>query len=178
VIGLVGGASRCQTRLARALPVLQKAEIGLATIMLALMVLLVFADVCGRELFSIGVMGAQKLAVYSFIYTSFLGMAAATGSGRHLRAQLFDFATSRLAPTVISRVANVLSFLILAFLAIAGAEFAAESLYLGERGIAVNIPIWIVQAVLPYAFGSAAARHLSYAFFPDLQPGDADKETP
>ena len=37
----------------------------------------------------------------------------------------------------------------------------------------IRVPLWMIQIVFPYAFFSAALRHVIFAISPDLKPQPA-----
>lgn len=158
---------------ARLLDWLRQVETAVAGGCLVVMTAVVFADVMGREIWNTGIRGAQKLGVYTFVYAGFLGLPLATGAGAHLRPRFADGLAraipARLMPRLQHGVAALLS-LVLAWVAL---SFALETRALGETSLALPIPIWLVQIVLPYAFFSSGLRHALFALFPALTPDEA-----
>lgn len=129
-----------------------------------------FADVMGRELFGQGIFWAQRVAVYAATIAGLLGFSLCVAKGGHLRPSSFD----KLAPPAwneaLNRIADLVAAAICLFLTVYGANFVLNSFNLGERGQAIDMPLWPVQIILPYCFGSAMLRYLVYAGFPALRP--------
>lgn len=71
-------------------------------------------------------------------------------------------------------MADLIAAGICLFLAMYGAQFVTNSFNLGERGQAIDMPLWPVQLILPYCFASAMLRYLVFAAYPALRP--AEKE--
>lgn len=168
-------AARRTTALRAMLAWISRIETVVAVTCLSIMATIVFLDVLGRELLGAGITGAQKIGVFAFVYAGFLGLPLATGAGEHLRPRILDGALEKLLGprplTVLSHaVAAILSFA----LALAGLIYVRESFMLGERSPAIELPVWIVQLVLPYAFLSSGLRHAAYAIAPELGPGASD----
>ena len=136
----------------------------------ALIAALLFADVLGREVFGHGIFCAQRASVYAATVAGLLGFSICVARGGHLRPSSFD----RLAPAAwgpaMNRLADLISAAICLFLAIYGVNFVLNSFELGERGQAIDMPLWPVQLILPYCFGSAMLRYLVYAALPELRP--------
>ena len=140
----------------------------------AVITVVLFADVLGREVFGHGIFWAQRAAVYAATIGGLLGFTLCVAKGGHLRPSSFD----KLAPAAWNRALNRLADLIAAaiclFLAIYGVNFVLNSFQLGERGQAIDMPLWPVQIILPYCFISAMLRYLVYAGFPALRPAESE----
>jgi TRAP-type C4-dicarboxylate transport system permease small subunit len=141
--------------------------IAVAAILMAAAALV--ADLIGRELLGQGIFGAQRAAVFLTFIAGFLGFALATGSGSHLRIKATDHLLPASWNVVLDRLASVISVGILSALAFYAARFVLETKGVGERSPTLDIPIWPIQALMVWAFCSAALRHLIYAFRPDLK---------
>lgn len=138
---------------------------------LAIMAAVVLADVIGRELVGQGIEGAQKLAVYAFVYAGFLGLPLTTAQGDHLRPRLFDALSARhLSPAALARMQHLPAALLSFGMAWTGISFVAESIGFNERSPSLDIPVWWVQMVVPWAFASSGLRHLIFALVPSLAP--------
>lgn len=144
-------------------------EAWIAGIAMALVAVALVADIAGRELLGGGIFGAQRTAVYGMIVSAFLGLVLASQAGRHIRIEGLD----RLLPVawepVIVRTGHLVSVGICLFLAYWCADFVAVAFQEGERGMALDIPVWPIKLILPYAFASAAFRYLLFFYDPSLE---------
>jgi len=154
----------------RLLEGLRRVETAVAGGCLALMTAVVFADVMGREIWETGILGAQKLGVYAFVYAGFLGLPLATGPGVHLRPRFADGLARAVPARLMARLQNGVAALLSLALSWVALSFALETRALGETSLALPIPVWLVQIVLPYAFLSSGLRHALFALFPALTP--------
>ncbi len=149
-------------------------EKWLAVLAFAVITVLLFADVVGRELFGYGLFWAQRVSVYAATTAGLLGFSLCVSTGNHLRPTSFD----RLVPArwndSMNRLADLLSAAICLFLAGYSANFVFNSYQLGERGQAINMPLWPVQLVLPWCFVSGALRYLAFAAYPPLRPSESE----
>lgn len=128
---------------------------------------LLLADVFARELVSQSVWGAQKIAVFSAIVAGILGLTIAVGNRAHLRA---TFADGLLPWRWVDRLGDLVSALIFGGLCWYSIEFVSESIAYKDKAEVLYIPLWPIQLVFPYAFGTAALRHLVFCIDPDTKP--------
>ncbi|SFM35035.1 TRAP transporter small permease [Shimia aestuarii] len=146
---------------------LLKVEGAIAVAAYAVTCGLLLADVAARELASQSIWGAQKLAVFGAIIAGILGLSIAVGNNAHLRASFAD----RILPWHwVDRVGDLVSALLFAGLCWYAIVFVSESLTFRDRAEVINIPLWPIQLVFPYAFGTAALRHFVFFLMPDVKP--------
>jgi TRAP-type C4-dicarboxylate transport system permease small subunit len=161
---------------ARALAGLHAIERALAVAALLGTAAALVADLIGRELFGQGLFGAQRLAVHLTFAAGMLGFVVATAQGAHLRVK----ATDRLLPlswsAPLTRAGQAVSALLLAALAWYALRFVLQTQRVGERSVTLAIPLWPVQALLVYAFASAALRYTLAACVPALAPPERAEE--
>jgi len=131
-----------------------------------------FADVLGREVFGHGIFWAQRTAVYAATIGGLLGFTLCVAKGGHLRPSAFDKVAPAAWNRAMNRLADLLAADICLFLAVYGAHFVLNSFQLGERGQAIDMPLWPVQIILPYCFISAMLRYVVYAAYPALRPAE------
>ncbi len=156
--------------LARALRGLQSLEKAVAVAAISGAALALVADLVGRELLGQGIFGAQRAAVHLTFIAGMLGFVLATGAGAHLRVKATDALLPGRWNTGIERVGSLVSAGLLLVLAWHASGFVLQTASVGERSPTLHIPIWPVQAVMVWAFVSAALRHAAYAVQPALRP--------
>lgn len=111
--------------------------------------------------------GAQKIAVFGAIVAGILGLTIAVGNNAHLRANFAD----RILPFPwVDRVGDLISAILFAGLCWFALEFVGESMTFNDKAEVINIPLWPIQMVFPYAFATAALRHLIFFFAPGVKP--------
>ncbi len=128
------------------------------------------ADVLGREFFGSGIFGAQRFAVWATAIAGLVGFALVTADGGHLRPRFADGWLPKAMAPIIDRLSDLISALILIGLGVYAVDFVLGSYRLGEVGLAIRIPIWPIQIILPWMFFSSALRHLAFAAWPVLRP--------
>lgn len=161
-------------RAGRLLALLLHVETAMAVLAMLLVAFALGADLIGRELLGNGIFGAQRFAVYATVVAGLLGFALATARNMHLRVKAIDRLTPAGWDGTLERIGSLVSALICLALAWYAFLFVQETFQVGERSMTLQIAIWPIQAVLPYAFVSAAVRHVAFAFRPDLRPGSAE----
>ena len=163
-------AAPVQGRLGRALQGLQSLEKAVAVAAISGAALALVADLVGREIIGQGIFGAQRAAVHLTFLAGMLGFVLATGNGAHLRIKAADALLPARWNDGIDRLGSAVSCVLLLVLAWHAAGFVLQTARVGERSPTLHIPIWPVQAVMVWAFVSAAVRHAAYAADPRLKP--------
>lgn len=154
----------------RALHALFLAEATVAGLAFVLLTLALFLDVMSRDLLGNGIWGAQRIAVYAMVVAAMLGFVVTTHLNRHLTIEGAAWLTPPSLARHIGRIGDALSAAICLFLFYWAFRFVAVSYANEERGMALDMLLWPIQAVLPWAFGSAALRHIAFALWPDIKP--------
>lgn len=128
---------------------------------------LLLADVFAREFLSQALWGAQKMAVFGAIIAGILGLTIAVGNNTHLRA---TFADGLLPFRWMDRVGDLISAGLFAALCWYSIIFVGESIEFNDKAAVINIPLWPIQMIFPYAFGTASFRHLIFFLLPGVKP--------
>ncbi|MCV6584833.1 MAG: TRAP transporter small permease subunit [Marinibacterium sp.] len=127
---------------------------------------LLLADVIAREFFSQSLWGAQQMAVLCSILAAMVGLTLATGRSAHFRP---EFADGVLPFKFVDRLGDVLSAALLLMFCFFAMEFVMESRSFSDRVPVVNILLWPVQIIVPYALVSSALKHLLFAWNPQAK---------
>lgn len=137
--------------------------------------LLIF-DVTLREVAGTSVHGAQRISVYAMILIGFLGIGLASAQGRHLRPRFADgLVPDRLTlfGTRLGDAVMAMAWLVFAWL---GLRFVREAREFQDMARVIDIPLWPLYLVVPYAFASTALRHALFARYPALRPKEIAHE--
>lgn len=156
--------------LGRAVGVLQSLEKAIAVAAISGAALALIADLVGREIIGQGIFGAQRAAVHLTFIAGLLGFVLAVGTGSHLRVKASDSLTPAHWDPALERIGSIVSAVLLLWLAWHAAGFVLQTRAVGERSPTLHIPIWPIQAVLVWAFLSAALRYVAYTIDPALKP--------
>ncbi len=120
----------------------------LATLALALLITIIFANVIARYVFSNSIVWAQEAGIWLFIYIIFLGIPLAHRARLHLSLTLFV----EMLPPRLRRVTDIFGDVIIAYvtvmLFVAGLDLMAR---IGGTSPALGVPIWVKFALIPFS---------------------------
>jgi TRAP-type C4-dicarboxylate transport system permease small subunit len=152
--------------------ILTKIERTAASILIFILTVFVVLDVGSRELFNTGIPWAQKGAVYMMIWAGFLGAILVTQKVEHLRPEVADkFWKGKLRPFYL-RAHNLIVFSFTATMTYYSILYVKESMEFADRNIIIDMPMWALQAVIPYCFLSMSLRYFYFIFCPkEKDPG-------
>ncbi len=163
------------TAISRILALLAASEKLVAGLCIGGLTLIMFADVGAREIFKQGISWAQKISLHLMFWGGMLGVAVVSSKGAHIRPEIGE----KLWPKKLKPMLKAIEHLFIAGFCVAMAtvaiNFVLQSKVDGQRHPVTDIPIWILQIVLPYVFLSMTLRHLVYAFFPSIRPADVNE---
>lgn len=162
-----------ESRVSRFIAALTAAEKGIAFTAFGVMLIALLADVIGRELFSEGVFGSVRVAVYALILCAMSGFGIATATGGHLRPKFMDGVLRGELKGPGVRLGQVLSAAILLYLAYAAWQMVTFTRLIEERDLVLDVLVWPIQMALPVGFVLSALRHLCFAAFPGQLPKEA-----
>ncbi|MGE0152707.1 MAG: TRAP transporter small permease [Reyranellaceae bacterium] len=141
-----------------------------ATVFYAALAILLLADVIGRELFSQGVFGAQRVAVYCTIVAGNFGLALAAAAGSHIRPRFADSWVPQAWSAPLDRLADVITGAVFVTVAFFATRLVQESFDFETVSPVIDWKIWPVQAVIPLGYLLAAAHYFIFAAYPALRP--------
>ncbi|REJ84732.1 MAG: C4-dicarboxylate ABC transporter permease [Acidobacteria bacterium] len=150
------GAPQDESGPGRVLARLHRGEDVVALVVLAAMVALPLAEAVARTFFSRGVPGAIPFVQHLTLWIGFLGAALAAREGR-----LLSLATGNFVPAGLKRWSDVLTAAVGAAVCVALAFASWELVAIEREGgleIALGVPVWIGQIVMPIGFALLAIR--------------------
>jgi len=132
------------------------------------------ADIISREIFSVGLFGSLRVAVYATALAALSGFAICVATGSHLRISALDNVTPANFRPLVSRVGNGVSFVICMFFAYWSLFYVQQTYRIGETDPSLGIAVWPIQCILIWMFMSGGLRYLAYMVFPELEPREAE----
>jgi TRAP-type C4-dicarboxylate transport system permease small subunit len=153
----------------KVLSILTKIETILASIFVLFLTIFVIVDVGAREIFSSGIPWTQKSAVYLMIWTGFLGAVLVTQKAEHLRPEIADKIWKGKGAKFYLHVQNLIILIFCVLMAYNSFLYVAESREFADRNIILDIPMWWLQMIIPYAFISMSLRYLYFTFCPPVK---------
>jgi|YNPMSStandDraft_1061717.scaffolds.fasta_scaffold11168_3 C4-dicarboxylate transporter DctQ subunit len=130
---------------------------------ITLMVLIIFFDFLIRELFGTGFVWGKELSSFLMIWVGFIGASYATKENKHLVVGVPEKLFPKRILPYISLFVNLIVFLVTIFLAYLGFVYVQETKEIGETSLLLNIPLWIVQIIIPVSLVFIALRFVSLA---------------
>lgn len=137
-----------------------RCEAAFLALALAVMVFVVFGDFVLRETVNQGWTWAKELAAYLMVWVGFVGASLATHRRRHLVMSLSEKLISPGPRKWTSLLACLVTAATCLFLAWLGLRYVLETRATGEASLTIGVPLWLVQAVIPLAFGLVGLRFL------------------
>lgn len=167
----------------RLLSLWHRVEVWIAVLAFSAIAVILVYDVISREVLvpllrtfglsdvRVVLYGSQKVAVYCLVFGSFAGIGIATWTGAQLIPRVGFKAVPAAWNTVMNRLADVVTALVLCGLTYVAAKFVGESMASGQLGSGgLQIAIWKVQIAIPLGFGSAAIRYWAFVIWPQTRP--------
>lgn len=130
---------------------------------ISFMTLIVFFDFLLRELFDYSFIWAKELASFIMIWVGFIGASYATKENKHLVVGIPDKLFPKKILPYVSLFVNLLVFIVTIFLAYLGVLYVLETKEIGETSLVLNIPLWIVQIIIPVSLTIIAVRFITLA---------------
>jgi TRAP-type C4-dicarboxylate transport system permease small subunit len=146
------------------------------TLAFLVMVLVLGADILGRELLGGGKIWATPIAVYANVFISFIGIGIASASGQHLRPKFMDRLAPRKFDAGLDRLTDAGFALFCIGASLLCYRMLQQSIDLQETDPVLQWQVWPFQGFLLAAFALACLRHSIYAGWPALRPDIAGGE--
>jgi TRAP-type transport system small permease protein len=150
----------------RILHTLTTIERAVAALLIFLLTCFVLYDVGAREIFRTGIPWAQKSAVYLMIWAGYLGAILVAQKAEHLRPEMADKIWKGKSRIWYLRFHNFLVFLFTVAMFWYSLQYVLESKGYGDKNVIIDMPIWLLQAIIPYSFFSMSLRYLYFSFIP------------
>ena len=132
-------------------------ELLLATFALGGIMLLPLAEIFSRKFLGAGIPGAGPYAQHLTMWVGLLGAAIAAREGKLLSLATGEFLPKGTIGAVAHVIAGAIGSLIATLFAFGGVALVKSDKLAGDI-IASNVPVWVSDLVLPFAFGLIALR--------------------
>ncbi len=124
----------------------------------SVMILVVFFDIILRELFDGGFIWAKELAAFLMIWVGFVGASLAAKENKHIVVGIPEKLFPKKVLPYVSLFASVIIFTVTILIAYLGFNYVLETKEFGETSLVLNIPLWIVQIIIPASLVIIAFR--------------------
>ena len=135
-----------------------RAEDLLLVFFLGVMVVVVLSQIVLRYAFNSGIPGGDELVRNMVLWIAFFGAAIATRSGSHVR---IDALTMVLPPKWrywSAVITDLFAAAVCALLVYASWQFIEIQYMTGGRSVFLNIPVWMMAAVIPLGYSIITVR--------------------
>lgn len=130
----------------------------LLVICLAVMVVVIFAQVVMRYCFNSSLVWSEELARVLFIWVSWLGISYGQKKYEHITVNMFVDKLRGGVKKAVTLIAHLCSIAILVTFAIQGVTVVSEVMNIGSHTPALDIPKWLLYAAVPVSCGLMTIR--------------------
>lgn len=143
-----------------------KVELMIGGVFLTLAVLLVVAEIIGRNLFGVSMVGADEVASFAVIWSVFFTASIAVKRNVHVRIDIIFTVVPAPVARWLDAFGTSLSFLFAAYLMYSGAYLAYESWFFDEMTMTMlRLPLWVPQLIMPIGGFLLAVRLLQRLYY-------------
>ena len=135
-------------------------EYGLGGLILLAGLVIVSLEILGRGFLGFSLLWSEELSRYLLIWTVYMGAAAATRDGSHIRVEFLLHLLPARWSRRLALFDTALCLLFTLTLVYAGYLLVEDSRFLGLRPTDSNlpVPIWVFQSIVPLGFALMSLR--------------------
>ena len=135
-------------------------EYGLGGLILLAGLVIVSLEILGRGFLGFSLLWSEELSRYLLIWTAYMGAAAATRDGSHIRVEFLLHLLPRRWAHRLELFDTTLCLLFTLSLVYAGYLLVGDSRFLGLSPTDSNlpVPIWVFQSIVPLGFALMSLR--------------------
>lgn len=147
----------------RARKILYWVEDGVLTGLLLLLIGMAVTQIFLRNMFDTGIVWSEVLTRILVLWVGLIGAMVASRQGNHITIDILNRYLPEKAKTVSNFVVEMFTALICAVVAYYSVLFVQMEFLDGDTAFA-NIPVWICEAIIPFAFTVIALRYFIMSF--------------
>ena len=142
---------------------LHNVEDSILALLLLTMILLATSQIFLRNLFDSGIVWADPLLRVMVLWLGLLGALAATRENKHITIDLLTRFLSEQTQYVAKSFTNLFSAVITSIIAYHSMRFVIME-YEGNAKAFLSMPAWIMELIMPVAFGLISLRFVIHFF--------------
>ncbi len=142
---------------------LTRIEDGILSLLLITMVVLSGLQIALRNLFDSGLTWIDPLLRVLVLWLGLVGATVAARRGKHIRIDLINRYLGGLSARLAEAAGNAFTALVCALIAWHGTRMVLDERQFGAEGV-LDLPVWVLQLVIPAAFGLIALIYLVTTF--------------
>lgn len=135
----------------------EKIEEGCLISLFSCLLLIAFLQIILRDLFATGISYADPLLRHLVLWIGLLGATLATRQDRHIHIDILPRIVPEKRKALLQIATNLFSTIICLFLTYAAIKFIRDE-YQAATTLFLQIPIWILEVILPMAFAIMTLR--------------------
>ncbi len=144
-------------QLSKVLKQIHRIEDGIIALLLFAMILIATSQIFLRNIFDSGIIWADPLLRIMVLWLGLLGALAATRENKHISIDLLTRFLSDYGRLLSKAFTSIFSSIVAGILSYHSVRFVFME-YEAKTTVITNIPAWIVELILPLAFGLIAIR--------------------
>lgn len=164
-----------QNILRRTYNALLATETFLLLFLLLATILLACAQILLRNFFDTGIFWADSALRVLVLWIGMIGAMFASRNNKHIRIDILSHYMPEKIRNEIWRVAEFLTAVVCLVVAYYSIEFIKYEYQDGAIAFA-NVPVWLCETIIPFAFAVMAIRYFIYSILPNFsinpEPGD------
>jgi TRAP-type C4-dicarboxylate transport system permease small subunit len=152
-----------KSRTAGALVVVHRAEDVLLALLLGSLVLLAPLQIVLRNVFNMGWVWADPLLRVLVLWVALLGALAASRQDRQIAVDVVSKFLSPRANAIVGSLTGIFTAVVCGVVAYHSWLFVVGERAFGSKAFG-DVPAWLCQSVIPFAFAMIAVRHFGHAY--------------
>jgi TRAP-type C4-dicarboxylate transport system permease small subunit len=88
---------------------------------------------------------------------------------QHLRPEIADKLWGEKGKYIFVRIQNLFMFIFCAVFTYVAIQYVSESFEFGDKSVVLQVPLWVLQLVIPYTFASLGIRNIYFFLNPAKQ---------
>ena len=144
--------------------ILAKIEDILIELFLGVMVIIVLGQILLRNIYQSGILGGDDLVRHLVLWIAFFGAAIATRSSAHVRVDAIKIIIPDRWKPFSDAVINFFSCIVCGVLVYASCQFVVIEYQSQGHSTFLNLPIWVMEIILPAGYLIIALRFARNGF--------------
>ncbi len=141
-------------------------------------ILLACSQILLRNFFDTGIFWADSALRVLVLWIGMIGAMFASRNKKHIRIDLLSHYLPALIQNNIDRITDFVTAFVCGLVAYYSIEFIQYEYQDGQIAFA-NVPVWLCQTVIPFAFSIMALRYFIFSILPKhLVTTDTDEASP
>lgn len=116
-----------------------------------------------RNFFEIGIVWIDPLLRVLVLWTGLIGATVASRDNKHIRIDLLSRLFTKRVHMAVQSIVAIITSVVCALIAWHGARWVYLD-YLDQLTAFAGLPSWVLEAIIPVAFGLIALRYLIHAY--------------